>query len=778
MTQPPDSTTRSTGAVVAAVLVGVWIVTVTLGAQWLGWALDQALVMYTGERPGWLWPVAATVTGIGTGVPALLLALVPTAAVVRAIGRAWLGATGALMLLGAIRVVPDREPELYLALLTVAATGFAALWRPPRPRYRSGVPPLLAGTVVGLLLLAPWLLVGALGSAWETGLAVTAAVGLGWLVARLGATALAGLPPQTGRLRTGRPGRWLLRAVVLAVTWTPVAAGAGPSGAQLALMVVLPVLGLAAAAVWAERPATEWSFPPVAPVAVMVAVAALGPLALIDGEEISLFLTVGRDVPFWALVATVGAAVLGLLAGLGCALRPPGRPLPVAGLAVGLVALLTTGYVVVGQPGWHGERWLVVLADQADLTAAPTGTGPAARDARATWVYRRLVAHARTTQEPLRAELDRRGLTYTPYYLVNAVVVDGGPTLRTWLAGRDDVARVLRIQRLRPLPLPPTPVPAAPAPPDQAWSIAAIGADRVWRELGVTGEGIVVGGPDSGVDGAHPALAPGFRGGDDSWLDPWYGTTAPTDPNGHGTHTLGTAVGRGGIGVAPDAQWTACANLPRGLGNPAVYLDCLQFMLAPYPAGGDPWTDGDPTRAPHVLTNSWACPPLEGCDATVLRPAVAALAAAGIYQVVAAGNTGPFCGSVQDPPATYPEVLTVGAVDRQERPAFFSSRGPVSGVDKPDLVAPGVGVVSALPGGGYGRLSGTSMATPHVAGVVALMWSANPDLIGDLAATTSILTTTARPITVTDTSCGAPAVVVGAGLVDAYAAVRAAQAVD
>ncbi|GAB3951861.1 hypothetical protein GCM10027614_54590 [Micromonospora vulcania] len=183
-----------------------------------------------------------------------------------------------------------------------------------------------------------------------------------------------------------------------------------------------------------------------------------------------------------------------------------------------------------------------------------------------------------------------------------------------------------------------------------------------------------------------------------------------------------------------------------------------------------------------MLTNSWGCPAIEGCDPGALRPATAALDAAGIFVVAAAGNTGPWCASIDDPPAPYPDVLTVGAVDAQRRVAEFSSRGPVAGgPNKPDVLAPGVNVVSAMPGGGYSALDGTSMATPQVAGVVALMWSANPALVGDLARTRQILRDTATPAEPTyrtrnpSDACGGPANVTGAGQVDAYAAVQAAQ---
>jgi len=250
------------------------------------------------------------------------------------------------------------------------------------------------------------------------------------------------------------------------------------------------------------------------------------------------------------------------------------------------------------------------------------------------------------------------------------------------------------------------------------------------------------------------------------------------DKQGHGTHTLGIILGQNGIGVAPGAQWIACVNLERNLGNPALYLDCMQFMLAPFPRNGNPLQDGDPRRAPHVLNNSWGCPALEGCDADSLRPAIDALRAAGIFVVVSAGNDGPQCETLTNPPAIYDSALTVGAVDRSGRVAEFSSRGPVN-VDgswraKPDLVAPGVDILSSLPGGTYGPASGTSMAGPHVAGVVALMWSANPQLIGDVERSEHILRATARPVNMDSSGPCTPDNTYGYGLVDAYAAVKAA----
>jgi subtilisin family serine protease len=225
--------------------------------------------------------------------------------------------------------------------------------------------------------------------------------------------------------------------------------------------------------------------------------------------------------------------------------------------------------------------------------------------------------------------------------------------------------------------------------------------------------------------------------------------------------------------------------LPRNLGNAARYLDCLQFVLAPFPLGGDPFRDGDPTQSAHVLNNSWGCPQqYEGCDPESLQPAVAALRNAGIFVVASAGNDGPACSTLNDPIALYDESFTVGAVDEGGDLASFSSRGPVladgSERVKPDLVAPGVDVLSAFPESTYEINSGTSMAGPHVAGVVALMWSANPRLIGDIERTEQILVETARPFTgAPPGSCGetgtaTPNNATGYGVVDAYEAVKQA----
>jgi subtilisin family serine protease len=208
----------------------------------------------------------------------------------------------------------------------------------------------------------------------------------------------------------------------------------------------------------------------------------------------------------------------------------------------------------------------------------------------------------------------------------------------------------------------------------------------------------------------------------------------------------------------------------------------MQFMLAPFPHGGDPFKDGDPTKAAYVLNNSWGCPPIEGCDANALKTAADNLRYAGIFVVVSTGNDGPSCNTVEDPLSLYDSVFSVGAVDQYGNMAFFSSRGPVladgSQRVKPDIIAPGADILSSIPGNAYASYSGTSMAGPHVAGAVALIWSAVPELIGDIDATERLIVETAQPYT-GDTSSGCfsgdvPNNGYGFGLIDVYAAVKKA----
>jgi hypothetical protein len=695
-----------------------------------------------------------------------------------------------LFVLGFVRLVPDtRTQEATLAQLLLASALSLLIIRSLRrqgaevaPR-QAGLSPALAVVPIAAL---PWVLLGALGSPLDTLLNVLAGLSLG-VYSGLKLEGFLFRPLAQHSLSSSE--RAVLGGVGAAVALAILGGGFGFGGSQLLLLAALPPLGFGAAALGlrSARPGTP-SLRAWTPLAAIVGIAATAPLAFYDPDELTLLLAID-DVLGWAGIASglavAGGAIASLLLWL-MSRRPTGINglHPLAGVPW---AALVLAYLSMGQPGFHGERLFVILKEQADLSQAHAIAG---RAERTEFVYGTLVQQAEVSQHGLRADLDRLGLEYRPYYLVNGLEVHGGPLVRLWLSTRPEVDRVLDSPQLRPLPRPPPVATGDAAAPDgPIWNVTTVGADRVWTELGVTGTGVSMAILDSGVQGDHPALAAGYRGAggqdDFNWLDPWNHTATPTDIGGHGTHVSGSALGRGGIGVAPGAEWFACVNLARNLGNPALYLDCMQFALAPYPRDGDPFTDGDPSRAAHVTNNSWGCPPFEGCDAASLEPAVAAMRTAGIFVVAAAGNQGPRCESVTDPIAIYPAAFTVGAMDRFGDVAFFSSRGPATvGEDqwmKPDLLAPGVDILSSFPNSSYQRELGTSMAAPHIAGVVALMWSAQPGLIGDIEQTERILIETARPYQGEREGCFVgelPNAAYGYGIVDAYEAVRAAMALE
>lgn len=293
---------------------------------------------------------------------------------------------------------------------------------------------------------------------------------------------------------------------------------------------------------------------------------------------------------------------------------------------------------------------------------------------------------------------------------------------------------------------------------------------EVWQQHKTRGYGIVLGNQDTGFLWYHQALKKQYRGFSElniqhpnNWLDAFGQYQAPTDDDGHGTHTLGSMLGDDGgknlIGAAPEAQWIGCRNMKKGVGTVSSYLTCFEFFLAPYPPGSDPRTDGNPALAPHIINNSWSCPRSEGCQGDEFLQALQAHKAAGILNVVAAGNDGPNCGTISESPAKYVDlVLIVGSYSEQRKNvSSFSNRGP-SGWNKriaPDVMAFGEGIRSSLSSDfqRYGNKTGTSMAAPQIAGGIALLWSARPSLIGNIDYTIELVRKSAEPLT-SNQSCG------------------------
>ncbi|RKQ88553.1 S8 family serine peptidase [Brockia lithotrophica] len=465
--------------------------------------------------------------------------------------------------------------------------------------------------------------------------------------------------------------------------------------------------------------------------------------------------------------------------------------------------------------------YLVRLREQVDVSAvadsarkravmqkeSPAGQKVAVRQA----VASALRETALRTQAPLvgllEAEKHRGNVReYESFFVVNALAVTSTKDVLDELALRPEVEKILPNAEVRliggPLgvSLEPTeggaaspasttqeieggrttaPSAVLPAPhlgealaEGVEWNVAHVRAPQVWA-MGIDGTGVVVANLDTGVDGEHPALARKWRGrtGDPalSWFDATYERRPrPVDTNGHGTHVMGTMVGseesgENRVGVATGATWIAVRVFVGNSTTTDVLLRGGEWVLAPRDSQGNL----HPEMAPDVVNNSWGAGP--GMD-EFYRDMVRAWRAAGIFPVFANGNSGPGAGTV-GPPANYPESFGVGAVNARNEVASFSSRGPSPyGEIKPDVAAPGVNIRSSVPGGGYqGGWSGTSMAAPHVAGVVALLLQANASLTVDELVT--VLRETAVPLT-DDQYPDVPNNGYGYGLIDAYAAVN------
>lgn len=421
-----------------------------------------------------------------------------------------------------------------------------------------------------------------------------------------------------------------------------------------------------------------------------------------------------------------------------------------------------------------------------------------------------LKAASAKAQAPVLKALHSRGMMPTSYWVGQAIAVDLPGAQLEWLASQASVKHVHRDRRLTLEPG--TPELNSSVAKDSAcsnmsaptWGVERVQAPAVWAQ-GVTGQGVVVAGADTGYQWDHAALKGKYRGWNGATADHHYnwwdairtGSNAacgvaaaqPCDDNGHGTHTMGTMVGDAGngnvIGVAPGAKWIACRNMNSGFGTLSSYNSCFQFFLEPTRLDG---TSGNTALAPNVINNSWGCPTSEGCNNAnfaQMETVINTLHAAGILVVGSAGNDGSACGTINTPLAIFSATFTVGNTNAGDSMSASSSRGPVT-IDgsnrmKPEISAPGSQVCSSYRTGGYATLSGTSMAGPHIVGVAALLMSANPSLRGNPEVVKQIMIATADPVLGISQDCGDIAVgdvpnnVGGFGRVNAFAAFELAQ---
>ncbi len=443
----------------------------------------------------------------------------------------------------------------------------------------------------------------------------------------------------------------------------------------------------------------------------------------------------------------------------------------------------------------------ILLADQADLSLAYSISD---HDARGWYVYHTLTSHAELSQAALRADMEARGIPYRTYWAANMIVAELDRAQLVEIAGRSDVARIDVNRAARWLAdneiLNERPAEKPLEADAIEWGVSNVRAPQLWA-MGHTGQGIVVGGLDTGIRWTHNAIKAKYRGWNGTTADHnynWYdavhtgggvcgaSTIAPCDDNGHGSHTLGTMVGDDGgsnrIGVAPGAKWIGCRNMNQGDGTPESYTECFQFMIAPTDSAGN---NPNPSLRPHILNNSWGCPASEGCTTRAeLEVIVNNTQAAGIFVQSSAGNTGGAgCSSVSQALAIYDATFAAGAIDATNALSPSSSRGPSTfytpNLLKPNITAPGVSIrsMTRLADDAYSLSSGTSMASPHVAGVVALLWSARPHLVRQIAATKKVLQDSANPgVSVAEQTCGGvpstqiPNNSFGYGRVDALAA--------
>ena len=377
---------------------------------------------------------------------------------------------------------------------------------------------------------------------------------------------------------------------------------------------------------------------------------------------------------------------------------------------------------------------IVRCATDPGRAAEPVATPASDRRTRRTTLVKALRERGAVCRRLLAEGLAlAQGEAEADLWLANAIALRVRADRVAPLVRQPGVERIYLNERIELPPGPRAPVPAGPTV--QAgfafWNLSDTRITDLWA-LGYDGQGTVVATLDTGVDPLHADLGSRWRGGTNSWYDPNGEHAAPFDADGHGTGVMGLVLGGGSLGVdigaAPGARWIAAKVFDdSGATTLAKIHLTFQWLLDP---DGDPATDD----APDIANNSWALPDPNLCSGEFAGD-IAALRTADIAVVFSAGNFGPDAGT-SVAPANDPGSLSVGALDYYGDVSLTSSRGPSAcgGGIYPRLAAPGEDIfTTALTGGGANPnatayYSGTSFAAPHVAGTLALLKGAFPDL--------------------------------------------------
>ena len=401
--------------------------------------------------------------------------------------------------------------------------------------------------------------------------------------------------------------------------------------------------------------------------------------------------------------------------------------------------------------------YVIEMAEHADLSKAYEMTD---WNERGWFVYDTLRETAARTQAPVIAILEKNGVNYQSFFAGNEIAVTGSDlAVLSQITALDSVGHVRYPRTATIDPLPILTQNLFDFSIDALdWGITDTNAPAFWSTFGVQGDGIVVANIDTGVQWNHPALDQAFKCGTNPsdpscWADPANicGGSA-CDNNGHGTHTMGTMVGDDDatltyqVGMAPNAQWIACKGCETNSCSDTSLNACADWILAP---------GGSPANRPNIVNNSWG----GGGGDTWYLAKVQAWRAAGIFPAFSAGNSGDACGSIGSP-SDYQESFASANHMSGRTISSSSSRGPsIYGHDpytKPNISAPGTSICSSIPGSSWScGYSGTSMASPHSAGAVALLWSCNAGLVGQIDQTFQLLQNTAdAPLYAGN--CGAP----------------------